>query len=424
MTPRDYQVPAVSKIAESLLRYGIMVDGSDPGVGKTYAAAFAAKQLGWPVFVVCPLSVVPTWRSVLTQIGVRIIDVQNIERLMARKQYVRKADATWEWALPERCLIIFDEAHRMCGSSSASGWIMGAAPKPLLLLSATIADSPLRMRWLNHQLNICKHNAWYGWCLKNGCVQGRFKQLQFVGGEEVMTRIHQQVFAERGIRVRIADLGAAFPENTVDTMLVPVADGNAVDAEYYAALQELEEEAPTAAVAMMRARQMAEFQKVPAITEMVEDYVEQGRSVVVFVNFRDTLERLRDTFSQASLIYGGQPDSDRQIAIESFQANQTRICIAMVQAGGVAVSLHDLDGGFPRVSLICPGWSAVELVQALGRIHRNGGKSPCLQKLVFADGTIEQRVQQKVSRKIRNLSALNDGDLNMEDSVCESQNIG
>ena len=418
LTPRPYQIPSVLKSLKALRSpQGIMVDGSEPGTGKTFVAAFTAKELGLPVFVVCPKSVIPTWRSVLDEVGVPAIEVTNIEKLIARKVHVRKEGASWKWNLPEGCLLIIDEAHRLCGANSISGKLLGAAPKPLMLLSATIADSPLRMRWINHLLGICPYNKWWGWCLRNGCRENvPFGGLVYRGGPEIMANIHAQVFGDNGIRIRIADLGDAFPENTVDTMLVPVADGRKIDAVYYEALQELESEAPSAAVSMLRARQLAEFQKVPALIEMVEDYTNQGSSVVVFVNFRDTLERLFDTFPKASLIFGGQDSTDRQMAIESFQANETNVCLCMVQAGGVAVSLHDLQGTHPRVALICPGWSAVELIQALGRIHRNGGKSPCLQKLIFADGTVEQIVQRKVKKKVDNLSALNDGDLHITET--------
>lgn len=417
LTPRDYQTPVIQKSVKALREHGIFIDGSEPGVGKTYSAAFTAKELGIPVFVICPKSVIPTWKFVLDEIGVEIVEVINIEKVISRKQYVRKEDGAWKWMLPKECLIIFDEAHRMCGPSSASGWVLHAAPKPLMLLSATLADSPVRMRWINSQMGLCPHNKWMSWCLANGCEKSFHSDaLVYRGGPEIMARIHEQVFGERGIRIRIADLGDAFPENTVETMLVPVADGRKIDAGYYEALQEMESEAPSAAVSMLRARQLAEFQKVPALVEMIEDYTEQGSSVVVFVNFRDTLERLFDTFPKASLIFGGQDSTDRQMAIEAFQANETNVCLCMVQAGGVAVSLHDLQGTHPRVSLICPGWSAVELIQALGRIHRNGGKSPCLQKLIFADGTVEQIVQRKVKKKVDNLSALNDGDLHITET--------
>jgi len=414
MSPREYQIPVVNKAVSLLLEHGIFIDGSEPGVGKTYSTAFAAKQMGLPVFVVCPKSVIPTWKNVLAEIGVGIIDVVNIEKVIARKKHVTKTGASWKWNLPEGTLLIVDEAHRLCGCCSISGKLLGAAPKPLMLLSATLADSPLRMRWLNHQLGICHYNKWWGWCLANGCRENvPFGGLVYRGGPEVMARIHQQVFGPYGTRLRIADLGDAFPENTVETMLVPVADGSKIDASYYEALQEMEADAPTAAVSMLRARQLAEFQKVPALIEMIEDYTAQGRSVAVFVNFRDTLARLFDSFPEASTIFGGQDATDREMAIESFQKNETNVCLCMVQAGGVAVSLHDLEGDHPRVALICPGWSAVELIQALGRIHRNGGKTPCLQKLIFADGTVEQIVQRKVKNKVDNLSALNDGDLSV-----------
>jgi superfamily II DNA or RNA helicase len=414
LSPRDYQVPVVSRATSLLDEHGIFIDGSEPGVGKTFSTAFAAKELGFPVFVVCPKSVIPTWRSILEQIGVRIIEVENIEKVISRKKYVSKVDGAWTWNLPEKCLLIFDEAHRLGGASSASGWIMYAAPKPLVLLSASLADTPLRLRWINSKLGICPHNKWQSWLAQNGCEKSWHSDaFVFRGGPEIMARLHSQIFEPYGVRLRIADLGDAFPENTVETMLVPVADGDKIDASYYAALQELEIEAPTAAVSMLRARQLAEFQKVPALVEMIEDYTAQGRSVVVFVNFRDTLARLFDEFSQASTIYGGQDATDRQMAIEAFQRNETSVCLSMVQAGGVAVSLHDLEGDHPRVALICPGWSAVELIQALGRIHRNGGKTPCLQKLIFAEGTVEQIVQRKVKNKVDNVAALNDGDLSV-----------
>ena len=85
--------------------------------------------------------------------------------------------------------------------------------------------------------------------------------------------------------------------------------------------------------------------------------------------------------------------------------------IANLAAGNLGVSLHDLHGGFPRFSLINPSWSAVNVLQALGRIHRAEGKSPCKQRIMYASGTIEDRICENVQAKLNNLSALNDGDL-------------
>jgi hypothetical protein len=51
------------------------------------------------------------------------------------------------------------------------------------------------------------------------------------------------------------------------------------------------------------------------------------------------------------------------------------------------------------------------MIQALGRIHRADGKSPCIQTIMFAADTIEEQACRRVQSKINNLDALNDGDL-------------
>jgi superfamily II DNA or RNA helicase len=66
------------------------------------------------------------------------------------------------------------------------------------------------------------------------------------------------------------------------------------------------------------------------------------------------------------------------------------------------------------VALICPTFSATELKQALGRIHRAGGRSKSVQKIIFTAGTIEEKICETVRRKLGNLELLNDGDLQGE----------
>jgi len=86
--------------------------------------------------------------------------------------------------------------------------------------------------------------------------------------------------------------------------------------------------------------------------------------------------------------------------------------LCTIQAGGTGVSLHDINGNHPRVSLISPTFSAIDFKQTLGRIHRAGAKSPAVQKIVFAEGTVEMRVCKLVKRKLDNLDLINDDELN------------
>ena len=101
------------------------------------------------------------------------------------------------------------------------------------------------------------------------------------------------------------------------------------------------------------------------------------------------------------MIRGGQSTEERQREGDLFQSNEARICVCMIQAGGVGLSLHDEHGGYPRVSLISPSFSAVEVRQTLGRIHRAGGKSPAIQKIGFAAKTVEMQFHRSGGADIK-----------------------
>jgi hypothetical protein len=51
------------------------------------------------------------------------------------------------------------------------------------------------------------------------------------------------------------------------------------------------------------------------------------------------------------------------------------------------------------------------MLQALGRIFRQGGLTKCYQMIIFAAGCIEERACNRVQSRLDNLSCLVDGDL-------------
>ena len=155
--------------------------------------------------------------------------------------------------------------------------------------------------------------------------------------------------------------------------------------------------------------------KVPIFSELTRDAIESGNSVVIFINFRATMEALTKRvsgFGDISFIYGAQGDFARDLEAKKFQKDETRICICMTAAGGTGLSLHDENGDYPRVSLISPSFSAIDLRQALGRVHRATGKSPSIQKIVFANDTIEMNVCKAVRAKLNNIDLINDDEMN------------
>jgi hypothetical protein len=105
-------------------------------------------------------------------------------------------------------------------------------------------------------------------------------------------------------------------------------------------------------------------------------------------------------------IHGGQSATERQQAIDAFQADEAHVIIAQISAGGVGVSLHDTHGVRPRTSFISPTYNAKEVDQALGRIDRAGAKSDTVQRILYAAGTIEEEVARSFRGKLQNMKIL------------------
>jgi hypothetical protein len=70
-----------------------------------------------------------------------------------------------------------------------------------------------------------------------------------------------------------------------------------------------------------------------------------------------------------------------------------------------------------RHSIISPNWSAITLKQVLGRIHRSGGKSVAIQRIVLVDGTVEGEIANRLTKKLKNIAAVNDAALEDDDML-------
>jgi superfamily II DNA or RNA helicase len=144
--------------------------------------------------------------------------------------------------------------------------------------------------------------------------------------------------------------------------------------------------------------------------ELTVKYLANSKSVVIFVNFTETIRQLALKLDCKCIIWGSQSLMERSKAIDDFCSDKSRIIICNVRSGNCGISLHDTIGTFPRVSIISPTWSAQDLMQALGRIHRAMGKTDCEQLIIFCKGTIEESVGNIIKQKINNIRMFNDGE--------------
>lgn len=122
---------------------------------------------------------------------------------------------------------------------------------------------------------------------------------------------------------------------------------------------------------------------------------------------------------------GPQDYETRQEEIDRFQSGAATYCLFNFKSGGVGLSLHHSDEltevkcrrkpesnyayeedipkipTRPRVTFLAPTYSAIEMVQGLGRAPRLTSLSDTHQMIVFYKGTVEVGVAGAVSAKLR-----------------------
>tara|TARA_R100001463_G_scaffold9114_6_gene27461 strand:- start:15210 stop:16559 length:1350 start_codon:yes stop_codon:yes gene_type:complete len=428
----DWQRDHINKLCFAINRFNVAVDASDMGTGKTIMALIAAKELGLYPVVVCPKSVISSWKrwikDILGDIEPVVYNYEKLTRGNLTMHVERRGDR-FAWLLDKsKVMIIFDEVHKCKGEKSLNSKLLASAKRDnikTLMLSGTACSDPRDMKAIGYALGLHGYRDHWTWCLKHGCRKGWFGGLDFSGSPNVLKRLHDDIFVtgRLGSRIKISDLPeGTFPDNQLIVESFNLEGDSAYDInEAYSImsdeLERLQEviddsDMDSPLVIQLRARQQVELLKVPTFLELINNGLSEGKSVAVFVNFRDTLEAISSKLDvPVSLVMGGQEDRDRDEAVASFQRNDSRVIVCMIQAGGVGLSLHDELGGHPRMSVVSPGFSAIEFRQALGRIHRSGSQSKAVQYVVFAADTVEDCVRRAVQSKLTNLDMLNDGDL-------------
>jgi hypothetical protein len=337
---------------------------------------------------------------------------------------------------PTGALIIVDESHKCKGTTSLNAGLLMDLKRQgykMLLLSATQATNPTEMRAFGYATNLHNLFGWKNWCLENGATEvGRWGAISFdpedVKCLEKMVGCHSNLFDIQQICSRLTreSMGSLFPENHVCAEAYDLGENNpkiqAVYDEMEAEIAALEEGTEGYSqhifAEIIKARRRAEMLKVPLFAEMIEDLYDEGKSVVVFLNFTESIVALKERLlkikkfkNKIGEVYGEISFKQRWKDIDEFNADKKRVLICNLRAGGASLSFHDLNGKYPRASLISPSFSAVDMMQALGRIHRQGGLTKCYQRILFAAGCIEEDACRKVQTRLNNLSCLNDGDL-------------
>jgi superfamily II DNA or RNA helicase len=382
------------------------LDASPTGTGKTYTAMAFCALMGYSPIVVCPKSVIHVWHEVAAIFKVREPLISSYEQMITGKTNRYNKD-TSTWTLADHQIVIFDEAHRCKNSDTLHSQLLmslkGRRIK-ILLLSATIADTLSAFSNFGCLLDFYgRPSIFHKWITRVS------RDLKL----PPMAALNRCIFPKYGSRMRLT----VSPQSEIRTHCFKMNNADKIAEQYhiiessYAFRKAQTLDAGSALARIVRARQAIELLKVPTFLDLIRLNRDKGRSVVMFVNFNETLHLLGQELQVTCMIHGEQSQEERINAVAAFQSNEEKIILCNIRAGGIGISLHDLHGGHPRVSIISPTWSAQDFLQCTGRIDRVCAQTATIQKVIFCAGTVEKRICDTLKKKILNLSLLNDGDL-------------
>ena len=451
-------------LAKSLIDNGIAWDGSATGTGKTYSASAVIRHLNTDFCVICPKLVIPVWEKVLASFGLTAKFLINYEKLCRgntkwlkyRKQKKTKIEVKStgktkvilepemeciNLRIPAHYVVILDESHKCKATNSLQAGLMMALKRQnykTLMLSATQATSPLDMRafGLSTNLHDGTMKKYKEFCIEAGAEWvGKWGALTFDSDEqkskEKMLMIHNNLFniQKIGSRLTRKDFGDIFPKSQVVAEAYDMGVNSDKiqqaydDMEYE--LDLLEEKTANykdhILAVITRMRRKVEMLKVPTIVDMANELYDEGKSVLMFVNYTDTIEAIHGRLVHihgedlVGRIYGEQTNKQKLADIAGFQADRKRFSVMNLAAGGQSISMHDLNGNFPRASLINPSFSAINVLQSMGRHDRAYALTDCYTRFIYsAKCSVEENVCRRFQFKKDNIELLNDGDLTPE----------
>lgn len=162
---------------------------------------------------------------------------------------------------------------------------------------------------------------------------------------------------------------------------------------------------------------LSDSSKAMRLLEICDSAREQGRKVIVFSFFRNTLQKVRSLLGErcTEIISGDISPAMRQQIVDGFNsAEPGAVLVSQVQAGGTGLNIQAAS-----VVVFCePQLTPAIENQAVSRAYRMGQTRDVLVYRLLADETIDERMLEILSTKQREFDAFAEesviGDLQME----------
>ena len=413
---------------------GVLAD--DMGLGKTLQAIAhlvaeqEAGRLDRPALVVAPTSLVGNWRRELARFApyLKVVVLHGPRRgsLFAKIDHADVVLTTYPLVVRDEerfahktfSTVLLDEAQAIKNHRSLAHKAVSALQsRQRICLSGTPVENSLTELWsLFEFLNpgLLGGAEWFAHRYvrpveREGNLQ-RLAELRAVVAPFILRRTKEEVASDLPPKteiVRPVELRGSQRDLYESLRL-------AVHAEVRQAIEQKGLGASTITIldALMKLRQVCcdprllpgesagevrESAKYELLMELLAQQRERGRRVLVFSQFTSMLRLIADGLTSARVPFvtlTGQT-TNRQAAIDAFQAGRADVFLISLKAGGTGLNLTTAD----TVIHYDPWWNPAAQAQATDRAHRIGQTKPVFVYNLIVAGSVEERMLTVQARK-------------------------
>ena len=380
----------------------------DMGLGKTTSTIIASLETGAKkILIICPASLKINWQREIENYSARSVSIIEGKKWEDADFVIMNYDIIKNFHDEKNKdnsiilksgfeLIVVDEAHYIQNKQAQRTKLINDIAKKvgkLWLLTGTpmtsrpinyfnlldLVDSPVAANWMGYVRRYCE-----GYQFKVGK-----KKIWNVTGasnlEELRDRTKTHVL--RRLKQEILDL----PEKIITPVYLRLKSPTYEElmGEYYDWFEKQEESNSLTLQfsKLMKVRQELAFSKVKNTCELAENIIEQGKKVIIFTNFTDSLNQITEHFGKTAVkLDGSMSKPERQMSVDKFQEDDNvKVFVGNIKAAGVGITLTAAESVIMNDLSFVPS----DHSQAEDRAYRYGQKNNVLVYYPIFENTIE-----------------------------------
>jgi SWI/SNF-related matrix-associated actin-dependent regulator of chromatin subfamily A-like protein 1 len=412
----SHQIEAVQKLVEN--KKYILAD--DMGLGKTTSTIVAALESGAKkILIICPASLKINWQREIENYTTRSIYISEGKNFSQEHDFViinydiiknfhnvkKKSDSQILGANFD--LVVVDEAHYIKNGQAQRTklindlvknvdrlWLLTGTPmtsRPMDYFNLlSLIDSPVAKNWMAYAIRYCS-----GYQFNAG---GR--KIWNVTGASNLEELRDRTsgLTLRRLKQDVLDL----PDKIITPVYLRLKSKQyeEVMGDYYNWYEKNPDESKSLTVQftkLTQVRQVIAEEKVIQTIELAENIIEQGKKVIIFCNFTNSLDRIIQHFGKTAVrLDGSMSKPERQNSVDKFQEDdKVKVFVGNIKAAGVGITLTAAEAVIMNDLSFLPS----DHSQAEDRAYRYGQKNNVLVYYPIFENTIEGVIYDILNKK-------------------------